>query len=108
MGNTHKFKGEEEYERLRAHLHQVPWILNGSVMKIAPRSTSPKAHTTYTWTRKVRGKTVTVALSREQYQAFQKAIKANQQLEKNLRQMRKMSEAALLSSFPGVQRKPRV
>ena len=76
-------------------------------MKIAPRSYSPNAHTTYTWTRKINAKTVTLALSKEQYRAFREAIEANRRVEKTLTQMRKLSEKVLLETLPGVKRKPR-
>ena len=95
----------QKYEKLQHQLQGLSWILNGSVMKIAPRSES--GNTTYTWTRKIRAKTVTVALSREQYDAFRKAIEANRRLEKTLKKMRALSEKALLGTLPGVQKKPR-
>lgn len=107
MSKTHKSNNLIAYEKLRMTLHDQPWLLQGSVMKIAPRSTSPNANTTYTWTRKVQGKTVNVALSKEQYHAFKKAIEANRRLEKTLKKMRQLSEQELLNSLPGVQRKPR-
>lgn len=96
---------KQRYERLQARLESLPWIVNGSVMKIAPRS--PNANTTYTWTRKIKAKTVTVALSKQQYVAFGKAIEANRKVEKALKEMRELSERTLLASLPGVQRKPR-
>jgi hypothetical protein len=95
------------YRSLQVQLKDQPWLLNGSVMKIQPQSDSPKAHTTYTWTRKVNAKTVTVALSKDQYRAFKEAIEANRKVEKTIRQIRKLSEKALLESIPGVKRKPR-
>ena len=108
MGKSEKDSSEERrYQRLQSQLEQLPWILNGSVMKIAPRSDSPHAKTTYTWTRKIKAKTVTVALSKEQYVAFRKAIEANRKLDKVLKEMRQISEQTLLSSLPGVKRIPR-
>jgi hypothetical protein len=92
---------------LQSQLHELPWLLNGSVMKIAPRSDSPNAHTTYTWTRKINAKTVTVALSKEQYRAFRQAFEANRKLEKTLKEMRKLSEKVLLETLADVKRKPR-
>ena len=74
-------------------------------MKIAPRP--PNANTTYTWTRKIKAKTVTVALSKQQYLAFRKAIEANRNVEKALKDLRTLSERTLLASLPGVQRRPR-
>lgn len=96
---------ERIYKKLQSQLHDLPWILHGSVMEIAPRS--PNGNTTYTWTRKVRAKTITVALSKEQYQAFCEAIETNRRLEKTLKQMRSLSETVLLGSLPGVHKKPR-
>ena len=59
------------------------------------------------WTRKVKGKTVSVALSKEQYLAFKHAIDANRKLEKSLKQMRELSQHTPLDTIPGVKRKPR-
>jgi hypothetical protein len=97
----------DHYEKLQSQLQEVPWILNGSVMKIAPRTDSPHANTTYTWTRKIKAKTVTVALSKQQYEAFHEAIAANRRAEKALAQMRRHSERVLMNSLPGVKKKPR-
>jgi hypothetical protein len=100
-------RARQRFGQLQAQIQDLPWILNGSVMKIAPRSKSPAAKTTYTWTRKVKGKTVTVALSYPQYLAFREAIAANRKLEHTLTQMRKLSQNTLLNTLPGVKRKPR-
>ena len=89
------------YSKLQGELEEVPWIVNGSAIKVAPRTAG--GNTTYIWTRKVKGKTVTVALSREQYEAFSKAIEANRKLEKTIAKMRSLSEKTLLDSLPGVQ-----
>jgi len=67
-----------------------------------PESTSARA--TYTWTRKVRGKTVTVALSPQQARAFQRAIAANRRLEETLAAMREISQKSLTESLPGVKK----
>ena len=75
-------------------------LVQGSVNELAPKTSG--GNTTYTWTRKVRAKTVTVALSREQSVAFRQAIKANRQLEAALSRLRDMSQTALLTEVPGV------
>lgn len=109
MAKTQKDSREERvYKELQSDLEELGWILNGSVMKIAPRSDSVHAKTTYTWTRKIRAKTVTVALSKQQYLAFRKAIETNRKVEATLKQMRDLSEEVLLNSLPGVKRKPRI
>lgn len=61
---------EGEYARLRARLAGVGWISEGYVQDRGPGAGGP----CYQWTRKVKGKTVSVALSREQYEALRSAI----------------------------------
>lgn len=85
-------------------LAQQPWLVQGSVNVVAPKT--PGGNTTYTWTRKVRAKTVTVALSEAQAEAFRTAIAANRQVEEILSGLRKVSQTALLEGVPGVSRRP--
>ena len=59
----------------------------------------------YVWTRKVAGKTVTVALSKDQYHWLRKAVANQRQLERIVRQMQKMSRAVLFENVPGVVRR---
>jgi hypothetical protein len=66
---------------------------------------SPAGNTTYTWTRKVRAKTVTVALSRGQSAAFRQAIEANRRIKEALSRLREVSQTALLAAAPGVTRR---
>jgi len=95
---------EHRYSALQHALADLPWILQGSVVERPPPPDSSKAKTTFIWTRKVRNKTVTVSLSRQQAIAFRRAIKANREIEKTLQSMRDMSQSALLSSLPGPKR----
>lgn len=95
---------ERRYSALQRALGNLPWILQGSVVERLPPPDSSKAKTTFIWTRKVRGKTVTVSLSRQQAIAFRRAIKANRKIEKTLQSMRDMSQSAILSSLPGPKR----
>ena len=88
------------YRALDRAVRRHPWLVQGSVNVVAPKS--PGGNTTYTWTRKVRAKTVTVALSREQSAAFRQAIKANRQIEEALSRLRAVSQTALLADVPGV------
>lgn len=57
---------EDEYARLRARLGRLGWISHGYVQDRGPGAGGP----CYQWTRKVKAKTVSVALSREQYEAL--------------------------------------
>ena len=91
------------YRTLARAACREPWLLQGSVNIVA--ATSPSASVTYTWTRKVRGKTVTVALSRQQSVAFCQAIEANRRIEAALSRLREASQAALLSEVPGVSKR---
>jgi hypothetical protein len=84
-------------------LGRQPWLLQGSVNAVAPKT--PGGNVTYTWTRKVRAKTVTVALSEAQAEAFRAAIAANRQVEELLARLREVSQTALLEGMPGVSRR---
>ncbi len=88
----------QPYENLQKELTGLPWILQGTVVETPPKSST--ARSTYTWTRKVRAKTVTVALSPEQAIAFRRAIEANRHVENSLKELRKLSQAILLNSLP--------
>ena len=88
------------YRALLRTVRRHPWLVQGSVNVVAPKS--PSASVTYTWTRKVRAKTATVALSRQQSVAFRKAVEANRQIEAALNRLRQVSQAALLAEVPGV------
>jgi len=86
------------YDLLRKDLIDLPWILQGTVVETPPKSATARA--TYTWTRKVRAKTVTISLSPEQAIAFRSAIAANRRVEKALKEMRVLSQNVLMNSLP--------
>jgi|ERR1019366_205264 hypothetical protein len=54
---------QEEYDRLKIVLAQTGWISEGYVQDRGPGVGGP----CYPWTHKVKGKTVSVASSKEQY-----------------------------------------
>jgi hypothetical protein len=54
---------QTEFARLREQLAQIGWISEGYVQDRGPGA----GGSCYPWTRKVKGKTVCVALSQEQY-----------------------------------------
>jgi hypothetical protein len=91
------------YRTLDRAVSRQPWLVHGSVNVVAPKS--PGGNVTYTWTRKVRAKTVTVALSKRQAHAFRAAIASNRRLEQALTQLREVSQTALLAGLPGVSRR---
>ena len=87
---------EQAYERLRATLGRVGWISEGYVQDRGPGAGGP----CYQWTRKVRGKTVSVALSREQYEWLRTAIAQWREVQATLRQMQRLSRQVLFETVP--------
>jgi hypothetical protein len=91
------------YRTLDRAACREPWLVQGSVNVVDAKS--PSASVTYTWTRKVHAKTVTIALSRQQSVAFRRAIEANQRIEAALSRLREASQTALLAEVPGVSKR---
>jgi len=87
---------DQEYQRLRQRLGQVGWISEGYVQDRGPGAGGP----CYQWTRKVRGKTVSVALSREQYEWLAAAIDNWRHLQQTLKQMQRLSRQVLFQTVP--------
>ena len=98
---------QKDFDKHQSKLSKIPWIVQGSVVEIAPPPGAPRAKPRYIWTRKVNQKTVTVSLSKQQYKAFMKAIESNRKVEKTLRDLRTISQNVLLESLPGVQKRKR-
>ena len=89
-------------KRLESCKHQIlalDWVTQGSL------SQSPQGN--WRWTRKVKAKTVTVALSDQQAELFRHAIDDQRKLEKLLDQMRTLSQQVLLNSVEGPARRKR-
>ena len=89
-------QAQREYARLAQRLGATGWISEGYVQDRGPGAGGP----CYQWTRKVRGKTVSVALSREQYQWLREAIDQWRQVQATLRQMQRLSRQVLFASVP--------
>lgn len=84
------------YERLRVQLGQAGWISEGYVQDRGPGAGGP----CYQWTRKVKGKTVSVALSREQYEWLREAIAQWRTVQSTLREMQRLSREVLFTTLP--------
>ena len=95
---------QEQYARLRAQLTHLGWISEGYVQERG-RATGGAC---YPWTRKVKGKTVCVALSKEQYQWLKQAIANWRTVQKTLRQMQRLSREELFESIPGPKRRKKL
>ena len=92
------------YKRLRARLARLGWISEGYVQDRGPGAGGP----CYQWTRKVKGKTVSVALSAEQYEALRQAIENWRQAQAILRQMQALSRAQIFNTLPHPPRRKRL
>ena len=95
---------QTEYARLRAQLASTGWISQGYVQDRGASGGSP----CYPWTRKVKGKTVCVALSKEQYEWLKQAIVNWRTVQKILRQMQRLSREELFESLPNPRRRKRL
>ena len=89
------------YARLRAQLAHLGWISEGYVQDRGPGA----GGACYPWTRKVKGKTVCVALSKEQYDWLKQAIANWRTVQQILRQMQRLSREELFQSVPGPKRR---
>lgn len=97
-------RSEAQYARLRARLTKVGWISQGYVQDRGPGAGGP----CYQWTRKVRGKTVSVALSREQYEWLGNAIANWRQVQQTLKEMQRLSRQILFDTVPHPPRRKRL
>ena len=95
---------EAEYALWRDRLAQTGWISQGYVQDRGPGAGGP----CYQWTRKVKGKTVSVALSQEQFEWLRKAIQEWRQLQTTLKQMQRLSRQVLFSTIPGPPRRKKL
>lgn len=98
---TQRSHWNAQYARLRAQLAKVGWISQGYVQNRGPGAGAPH----YQWTRKVKAKTVSVALSKEQYEWLGEAIANWRQLQKTLRQMQRLSLRVLFKTMPHPKRR---
>jgi hypothetical protein len=92
---------EQAYARLRESLSQTGWISQGYVQDRGPGAGGP----CYQWTRKVKGKTVSVALSQEQYHWLKEAISNWRQLQETLKEMQRLSRQVLFENLPNPKRR---
>jgi len=95
---------EAQYARLRQRLAGIGWISEGYVQDRGPGAGGP----CYQWTRKVKGKTVSVALSKEQYEWLAKAIAQWRQVQATLKEMQRLSRRVLFETLPHPPRRKRL
>jgi hypothetical protein len=92
---------QTKYAALRHSLARMGYISSGSVVDRAKLKPPRRG---YQWTRKVGQKTVTVALSAEQFGAMKEAIQNGRQLRKTIRAMEALSRQILFTTMHDTRR----
>lgn len=92
---------DREYEKLRSRLSGIGWVSSGYVQDRGPGAGGP----CYQWTRKEKGKTVSVALSKEQYVAMRDAIEGWREVETILDRMQEITRLRIFGSLPDIRRR---
>ena len=93
------------FRRVRARLARTGWVAKGTVLE---RNAPGKGGPRYQWSRAVDGKTVTVALSPEQFEWLGKATLELRQAWDLLEEMQKASLGHMWKSLPGTSRRKRL
>jgi hypothetical protein len=97
-------KRKKEYQSLLKELSSIGWISEGYAQNRGRGAGGP----CFQWTRKVKGKTVSVALSEEQFEALAQAIKTWQKTKKIIKRMQQLSREEIFTSLPGTKRRKRL
>ncbi len=95
---------QTRYDQLRRRLAQIGWISEGYVQDRGAGAGGP----CYQWTRKVKGKTVSVALSKEQYEGLRTAIGQWREVQAVIKEMQQLSRKVLFETLPHPPRRKRL
>lgn len=87
---------QREYGRLQRQLARTGWISHGYVQDRGPGAGGP----CYQWSRKELKKTVSVAMSKEQYLWMKKAIANWRYVQLTLKRMQQISRLVLFRTIP--------
>ena len=93
-----------ELKGLRREMAKVGFLSHGYVQDRGPGAGGP----CYQWTRKVKAKTVSVALSREQFEAMREAIANWKALKAKLARMEELSRLIIFGTTPDTRRDKRL
>ncbi len=102
---THRRRPEQELQQLRQELAQVGPISQGSVQDRTGRRGGGAG---YQWTRKVAGKTVTVALTVEQFARMKEAVANYRALRRQLRRLENLSRQVIFAAHTNPRRRKRL
>ena len=93
------------YRRLQKRLAQIGWMALGSLLeRKLPGQGGPR----YQWSRRVEGKTVTVALSAEQFAWLNSAIANQRKVWELLNQMNQLTLHYMWKNLPSTVRRKRL
>jgi uncharacterized protein DUF6788 len=90
------FRPHADYRKLQQRLARIGYLSQGSAIQRKPQQQGSR----YIWTRKVKAKTVTVALSKQQYEWLRRAVGNQRQLERIVHQMQRCSRKILFETLP--------
>ena len=94
-----------EYRRLRQKLSRIGWIALGSLVeRDQPGQGGPR----YQWSRRIGPKTLTVALSAEQFSWLKQAISNQRQVWDILMELQQLTAQHVLENIPGPPRRKRL
>jgi hypothetical protein len=94
-----------QYQRLRHKLSQIGWIALGSLVE---RSKPAQGGPRYQWSRRIGSKTVTVALSAEQFDWLKQAIRNQREVWDILMQLQHLTAEHVLQNLPNPPRRKRL
>jgi virulence-associated protein VapD len=92
---------EQRYQDLRQQLAAIGYLSHGSVY----RRPAGQSGARFTWSSKVNGKTVSLALSEEQADWLDQAIAEHRKLKKILAEMRRVSRKLMRLRFQDTERR---
>src|SRR5438874_11269058 len=92
---------QRQYQRLCSSLAKTGYISQGSVLD---RSRLRPPRSGYQWTRKVARKTITVALSSEQFLSLRQAIENRRRFQQTITKMERLSRQIIFESLPDTHR----
>jgi hypothetical protein len=96
-----KTEAKAEYGRLLKSLARTGPVSHGYVQNRGPGAGGP----CYQWSRKEKGKTVSVALSREQFDAMRQAIANWREAQRTLKRMEQLTRETIFRSLPDTKRR---
>lgn len=101
MSSARLAKIEERYEVLRQKLGKIGYISHGSVY----RRPAGQSGARFTWSSKVKNKTVSLALTEEQADWLERAIAEHRELKSILTEMHRLSRQVMRLRFDDAERR---